>query len=255
MADGDGPYARRLVAAAAGRAAGRWDAAGERTGAAVGFDPAVLRDAVARQPALESTPGLGLLDLTEPTETAVAAVFAHTAVLAGQGGQRRDLAEAGRFFGRLAHLIDAVEDLADDEAAGAYNPLLATGTDLAGARRYADDALHGLRLALAELELEKPRLVRALLDRETGRSVERAFAPEPGQARPAAAAPRLADPVLHRDARLRDLRRLPAGVERPPRRVLRRPVLVHPEVRPPRLLRLLRLLQLRRLLLRRLLRL
>ncbi|WP_284454609.1 DUF5685 family protein [Actinomadura madurae] len=178
VADGDGPYARRLVAAAAGRAAGRWDAAGERTGAAVGFDPAVLRDAVARQPALESTPGLGLLDLTEPTETAVAAVFAHTAVLAGKEGNAETLAEAGRFFGRLAHLIDAVEDLADDEAAGAYNPLLATGTDLAGARRYADDALHGLRLALAELELEKPRLVRALLDRETGRSVERAFAPE-----------------------------------------------------------------------------
>src|SRR5688500_18142240 len=60
VADGDGPYRRRLVAAAAGRAAGRWDAAGGRTGAAVGFDPSVLRDAVARQPALESTPGLGL---------------------------------------------------------------------------------------------------------------------------------------------------------------------------------------------------
>jgi hypothetical protein len=138
----------------------------------------VLRDAVARQPALESTPGLGLLDLTEPTETAVAAVFAHTAVLAGKEGNAETLAEAGRFFGRLAHLIDAVEDLAEDEAAGAYNPLLATGTDLAGARRYADDALHGLRLALAELEMERPRLVRALLDRETGRSVDRAFAPE-----------------------------------------------------------------------------
>ena len=176
VADGDGPYARRLVAAAAGRMADRWDAAGGRTGAAVGFDPAVLRDAVARQPVLEAAPGLGLLDLTEPTETAVAAVFAHTAVLAGKEANAETLAEAGRFFGRLAHLIDAVEDLAADEEAGAYNPLLATGTTPEEARRHADDALHGLRLALADLELERPRLVQALLDREAGRSVERAFA-------------------------------------------------------------------------------
>ncbi|MEU8117125.1 DUF5685 family protein [Spirillospora sp. NPDC049024] len=176
VADGDGPYARRLVATAAGRMADRWDAAGGRTGAAVGFDPAVLRDAVARQPVLEAAPGLGLLDLTEPTETAVAAVFAHTAVLAGREANAETLAEAGRFFGRLAHLIDAVEDLAADEEAGAYNPLLATGTTPEEARRHADDALHGLRLALADLELERPRLVRALLDREAGRSVERAFA-------------------------------------------------------------------------------
>ncbi|MER7543978.1 DUF5685 family protein [Actinomadura sp.] len=182
VADGDGPYRRRPVAAAAARMAGRWDAAGERTGAAVGFDPSVLRDAVARQPVLESAPGLGLLDLTEPAETAVAAVFAHTAVLAGKEGNAEALAEAGRFFGRLAHLIDAVEDLADDRASGAYNPLLATGTGLAEARRHADDALHGLRLALADLELERPRLVRALLDREVGRSVDRVFAaPEDAQ--------------------------------------------------------------------------
>ncbi|WP_187438021.1 DUF5685 family protein [Actinomadura decatromicini] len=176
VADGDGPYARRLVAAAAGRMADRWDAAGGRTGAAVGFDPSVLRDAVARQPVLEAAPGLGLLDLTEPTETAVAAVFAHTAVLAGRESNAETLAEAGRFFGRLAHLIDAVEDLADDRETGAYNPLLATGTDLGEARRHADDALRGLRLALADLELERPRLVRALLDREAGRSLDHVFA-------------------------------------------------------------------------------
>ncbi|MUN40256.1 DUF5685 family protein [Actinomadura litoris] len=184
VADGDGPYARRLVAAAAGRVAGRWDAAGARTGAAVGFDPSVLRDAVARQPLLEAAPGLGLLELTEPTETAVAAVFAHTAVLAGREGNAEPLAEAGRFFGRVAHLVDAVEDVAADRASGAYNPLLATGTTPAQARRHVEDALHGLRLALAEVEMENPRLVRALLGREVRRTVDRVFAaypPAPGQ--------------------------------------------------------------------------
>ncbi|MEW2352930.1 DUF5685 family protein [Spirillospora sp. NPDC029432] len=179
VADGDGPYRRRLVAAAAGRMADRWDAAGGGTSTAVGFDPAVLRDAVARQPELEAAGGLGLLELTEPTETAVAAVFAHTAVLAGREGNAEHLAEAGRFFGRLAHLLDAVEDVHEDLAAGAYNPLLATGTSPEEARRHCDDALHGLRLALADVEMEQPRLVRALLDREVGRSVERSFAAYP----------------------------------------------------------------------------
>lgn len=176
VADRDGAYARPLVAAAAGRLARRWDAAGTRTGAEMGFDPAVLRDAVARQSALEAVGGLGLLELTEPTETAVAAAFAHTAVLAGVPDNAETLAEVGRFFGRLAHLIDAVEDLEADRAAGVYNPLTATGTALREARRHCDDALHGLRFALADLDLRRPTLVRALLHRELRRSVDRAFA-------------------------------------------------------------------------------
>jgi hypothetical protein len=175
VADRDGAYARRLVAATAGRLADRWATAGARTGTAVGFDPGVLGDAVARQPVLEATGGLGLLELTEPTETAVAAIFAHTAVLAATPDNAETLAEAGRFFGRLAHLIDAVEDMEADRAAGAYNPLQATGTSLAEARRHCDAALHGLRLALADLDLQRPRLVRALLDRELRRSVHRVF--------------------------------------------------------------------------------
>ncbi|WP_308209800.1 DUF5685 family protein [Actinomadura madurae] len=256
VADGDGPYARRLVAAAAGRAAGRWDAAGERTGAAVGFDPAVLRDAVARQPALESTPGLGLLDLTEPTETAVAAVFAHTAVLAGQGGQRRDPRRGGPVLRPPRAPHRRGRGPRGRRGGGCVQP----------APRHRHRSRRGPPVRRRRAARPAARARRA----GTGEAAARPGAPgprdgplgrarlrprEPGQARPAAAAPRLADPVLHRDARLRDLRRLPAGVERPPRRVLRRPVLVHPEVRPPRLLRLLRLLQLRRLLLRRLLRL
>ncbi|MCW2937622.1 MAG: hypothetical protein JWN00_607 [Actinomycetia bacterium] len=176
IADRDGAYARRLVAATAGHVASRWDSAGGTTSASVGFDPSVLRDAVARQALLESSGGLTLLELTEPTETAVAAAFAHTAVLAGTPSNAETLAEAGRFFGRLAHLIDAVEDLEADRAAGAYNPLLATGTSLAEARRHCDAALHGLRLAVADLDLVDRRLVKALLDREVGRSVDQVFA-------------------------------------------------------------------------------
>ncbi|REE99445.1 DUF5685 family protein [Thermomonospora umbrina] len=180
IVDRDKAYGRRLVAAGAGRMADRWDAAGGRTGSALGFDASVLRYAVDRQVELEAAGGLGLLELTEPTETAVAAAFAHTAVLAGKPHNAESLSEAGRFFGRLAHLIDAVEDLEPDRATGAYNPLLATGTDPAEARRYCDDALQGLRLALDDLDLEDRRLVRALLDREIRRSVDHVFASSPG---------------------------------------------------------------------------
>ncbi|MET7390555.1 DUF5685 family protein [Streptomyces sp. NPDC005529] len=177
VADGDGLLARRPVALAARRVAASWGRAGARTGSDVGFDTAVLVDAVDRQPGIEALagPGTSLLTVTEPTETATAAAFAHTAVLAGRPGNAAPLAEAGRLFGRLAHLLDAVEDREADAASGAWNPLTATGTPLAEARRLADDALHGIRLALREAEFTDSRLAHVLLAHELGRSVDRAF--------------------------------------------------------------------------------
>ncbi|MEU5120767.1 DUF5685 family protein [Streptomyces asoensis] len=177
VADGDGLLARRPVAVAARRVAAGWGRAGERSGAAVGFDTAVLVDAVERQVGIEALagPGTPLTAVTEPTETATAAAFAHTAVLAGRPGNAVPLAEAGRLFGRLAHLLDAVEDREADAAAGAWNPLTATGTPLAEARRLADDALHGIRLALRDVDFTDGRLAHLLLAHELGRSVDRAF--------------------------------------------------------------------------------
>ncbi|GHG19229.1 DUF5685 family protein [Streptomyces filamentosus] len=191
VADRDGLLARRPVAAAARRVARSWDKAGARAGHAVGFDTAVLVDAVDRQTGIESLAGIGtpLLVVTEPTETATAAAFAHTAVLAGRPGNAAPLAEAGRLFGRLAHLLDAVEDQHADAEAGAWNPLTATGTSREEARRLADDALHGIRLALREAEFTDRKLVHQLLAHELRVSVDRAFgtttcshgAPPPGQ--------------------------------------------------------------------------
>ncbi|WP_406836644.1 DUF5685 family protein [Streptomyces sp. AHU1] len=177
VADGDGLLARRPVALAARRVATSWGKAGARTGSAVGFDTAVLVDAVDRQVGIEALagPGTPLLTVTEPTETATAAAFAHTAVLAGRPGNAAPLAEAGRLFGRLAHLLDAVEDREADAASGAWNPLTATGTPLTEARRLADDAVHGIRLALREAEFTDSRLAHVLLVHELGRSVDRAF--------------------------------------------------------------------------------
>ncbi|MBE8476628.1 DUF5685 family protein [Streptomyces justiciae] len=177
VADGDGLLARKPVALAARRVASSWGAAGARSGSAVGFDTAVLVDAVDRQLGIETLagPGTPILTVTEPTETATAAAFAHTAVLAGRPGNAAPLAEAGRLFGRLAHLLDAVEDRETDAASGAWNPLTATGTSLTEARRLADDAVHGIRLALREVEFADAKLAHVLLVHELRGSVDRAF--------------------------------------------------------------------------------
>ncbi|MFJ6659221.1 DUF5685 family protein [Streptomyces sp. NPDC091377] len=177
VADGDGLMARRPVALAARRVAGRWGRAGARSGHAVGFDTDVLVRAVDRQLEIEALagPGTPLLTVTEPTESATAAAFAHTAVLAGRPGNAAPLAEAGRLFGRLAHLLDAVEDRDADAASGAWNPLTATGTPLTEARRLADDAAHGIRLALREAEFAEGRLAHRLLVHELPASIDRAF--------------------------------------------------------------------------------
>ncbi|GAA3307385.1 hypothetical protein GCM10020295_66080 [Streptomyces cinereospinus] len=166
-------------------------ARGARSGALVGFDTAVLVDAVDRQAGVEALagPGTPVLVVTEPTETATAAAFAHTAVLAGRPGNAAPLAEAGRLFGRLAHLLDAVEDREADAASGGWNPLTATGTSLTEARRLADDAVHGIRLALREVEFTDGRLAHRLLVHELPASVDRAFGTTSCGHRPEAAGP------------------------------------------------------------------
>ncbi|MEU3621221.1 hypothetical protein BS329_07650 [Amycolatopsis coloradensis] len=175
--DRDGAFARRSVALAAKRVATRWADQGSLTGTRIGFDTAVLTEAVDRQGEIESAVRLGdsAVLATEPAELATSAAFAHTAVLAGRPENSAPLAEAGRLFGRAAHLLDAVEDLAEDEAAGAWNPLTATGTGLAEARRLCDDAVLGVELALREVRFDQPKLVHALLVHELRQAVRRSF--------------------------------------------------------------------------------
>ncbi|MFC7616146.1 DUF5685 family protein [Actinokineospora soli] len=175
--DRDGVLGRRPLAAAARTVARRWARQGERTGADLGFGTGVLLDAIGRQGEVEAGVGAGasVLAATEPTETATAAAFAHTAVLAGRPGNAEPLAEAGRLFGRIAHLLDAVEDLDADRAAGQWNPITATGADLAEVRRLCDDAVMGVRLALKEADFRDGALVHALLVHELGTAVHRTF--------------------------------------------------------------------------------
>jgi hypothetical protein len=177
VADRDGVFGRRGVSGLGRMVAGRWAHQGALTGSSIGFDTAVLLDAVAQQPSVESSLGLGgsILLATAPTEEATAAAFAHTAVLSGMPGNSAALAEVGRLFGRVAHLVDAVEDLEEDRTSGAWNPLLATGTSLEEARRLCDDAVFGVKLALREATFTDGKLVHVLLVHELEHAVKRAF--------------------------------------------------------------------------------
>ncbi|WP_040809439.1 DUF5685 family protein [Nocardia concava] len=175
--DHDGVAGTAGFRPAARALARRWARQGESTGAGLGFDTGVLVTAVDRQTEIESAAVVGtpLLEVTEPTETATAAAFGHTAILAGKPGNQAALIEVGRLFGRIAHLVDAVEDLGEDLAQGKWNPLAATGTDVAEAHRLCTDALLGIELALAEVEFTDKRLIHKLLTHELGRSVTRTF--------------------------------------------------------------------------------
>ncbi|MFC1435661.1 DUF5685 family protein [Streptacidiphilus sp. N1-3] len=176
--DADGLYARRPVALAAGGVANRWGRQSRSGGSALGFDTGVLFDTLAQQPELERSagPGSSVLLVTAPTEHATSLALEHTAVLAGRPGNRIPLAEIGRLFGRLAHLLDAVVDLTEDQAAGAWNPLIATGTSTAEAERLCRDAVHGIRLALRDVEFTDGALAHRLLAHETDAAVKRTFA-------------------------------------------------------------------------------
>jgi hypothetical protein len=175
--DGDGIAGRPGLRQATTALARNWESRGTRAGSALGFDTSVLTAAVSRQEALEAQagPGTPLLAITEPTETATGAAFGYTALLAGRPGNEAALTEAGRLFGRIAHLLDAVEDLPTDIPNGTWNPLAATRTPVAEARRLCQDALAGIRLALADADFTDRRLVDALLGDELRRSVRRTF--------------------------------------------------------------------------------
>ncbi|MCR3722296.1 MULTISPECIES: DUF5685 family protein [Prauserella salsuginis group] len=177
VVDGDGMLGRRAVGPVAQRVAAGWADRAAEAGGRLGLDTEALASSIGAQPAIERdlTVGDSVLAATAPTEHATAAAFAHTAVLAGRPENADALAEAGRLFGRIAHLLDAVEDLAADAATGTWNPLPATGTDLAEARRLCDDAVLGVRLALDQVPLSHHGLVHALLVHELERAVTRTF--------------------------------------------------------------------------------
>ena len=123
--DGDAPVWLRPIAS---RSARHLAAVGASTAEECGFDGTDLWLAPAKAKSVEGRKDANLDELLEPAGTAVAAMFAHTAVAAGRPANAVPLRRAGQAFGRLVHLVDAVEDRQSDRQHGKFNPLDATAT-------------------------------------------------------------------------------------------------------------------------------
>ncbi len=168
--DGDLP---RPVRGPARSVAARLDRSGSALAASVGLDPSVVLGAPAASAEAERAEAPTLDALLAASGEAVASLFAHTAIVAGTPANATALGDAGRAFGRLVHLLDAVEDRAADAAAGHFNPLAATGTDDDGARTLAEALVADVQAALRRAELVDRALVDVLLGRELVRAVHR----------------------------------------------------------------------------------
>jgi hypothetical protein len=160
--------------------AGRWQKQGAAVAAGVGFDTAVITQAVQEQTAVEATPGRHFLYYARPTELSVGAAFSHTAVLAGQPHNQSLLIEMGRLYGRLMFLIDSYQDYAADLAQGHFNALAAAlpNTDpTLYARDLFQQSHRALVDLLAEVVWQRPLLIRQLLVDQLGRIGSRLFNP------------------------------------------------------------------------------
>ncbi|WP_433196571.1 DUF5685 family protein [Nocardia sp. CA-107356] len=109
------------------------------------------------------TSAVSLDDLTAPTQICAAELFAHTAVLADRPENIAALREAGRHFGRIAHLADAVEDFDEDRTRGRFNPLAATETSMPEAYDILRQSDSQLRAAVAEAGLDQVPVIRWML--------------------------------------------------------------------------------------------
>ncbi|WP_433757654.1 DUF5685 family protein [Nocardia sp. CA-135398] len=115
------------------------------------------------EPGVVASPPVSLDELTAPTQICGAEFFAHTAVLADRPDNVAALREAGRHFGRIAHLADAIEDFDDDRTRGRFNPLAATGTTMPEAYDLLRQSDSHLRKAVAEAKLDQVPTIRWML--------------------------------------------------------------------------------------------
>ncbi|MET8653238.1 DUF5685 family protein [Nocardia aurea] len=164
--DRDGsPLLRRPMA----KVSGRWADGARAQAALIDLDVEPLVAAINSQGALEARAGatdsrpISLDELTVPTQLCAAEFFAHTAVLADRAANVEPLREAGRNFGRIAHLADAVEDLEDDLAHERFNPLAATATGVDDAYDLLRRSDTALREAVTEVGLDREPTVRWML--------------------------------------------------------------------------------------------
>jgi hypothetical protein len=174
VADGDLPAVAR---SGASKIARRFNGYGEDVASRCGLDPRLFARANDEAVSVESRSFATLDDILAPSGAAVAAVFAQTAVLAGVPENRPFLARAGDAFGRLVHLLDAVEDRLSDSRQGRFNPLQATGTSLHEARMMAESLHDHVLTALRTAAMDDRSLLDALFGPTLQAGIDRVLPP------------------------------------------------------------------------------
>ncbi|GGK52893.1 DUF5685 family protein [Nocardia camponoti] len=161
VVDGD---AGRVSRVPMRRVAGGWAASAHASAAGIGLDLAPLVAAIDGQQELEAS-SRDLDALTGPSQVCASAFFGHSAKLAGRPENVAGLEEIGREVGRIAHVVDAIEDLERDKERGRFNPLVASGTSADEARKLVRDSGSRVGMTARELGLAETPAVRwALLD-------------------------------------------------------------------------------------------
>src|SRR6478609_2699308 len=87
----------------------------------------------------------------------------------------------GQAYGRLAHLLDVVEDLDSDARSGSFNPLRATGRTVAEARGLSLESARTIRLGVRSLVVADGRLLKILLIDCVHAALHRVFDPMPNR--------------------------------------------------------------------------
>lgn len=163
----------------------RFSNAGHLAAKRTGLDTRSIAGSAAAARHAEERSGASLDELLAPSGRVVADIFAHTATTAGLPGNVSALRRAGDAFGRILHLVDAVEDRASDRRHGRFNPLDATRTsdDVAGA--VARELHADLLAAIGSVRFVDGALAEALLHRTLGSAITRVWGEQPAGAAPA----------------------------------------------------------------------
>lgn len=155
-----------------------WRGAAEEYLGALGFSAGLVESQFSRQTEVEAEAGGDFSDYSQPTELAVGAVFAHTALLQGQAQNYEPLFALGCGYGRIMLLLDAYQDYAQDAQRGHFNPLAAAYPSQdwrQEAQALFHQAYRQLREAVSALELPNPALLHSLLMRQLGTTGHRSL--------------------------------------------------------------------------------
>ncbi|MCI5124983.1 MAG: hypothetical protein D3925_11035 [Candidatus Electrothrix sp. AR5] len=146
--------------------ADRWMRTAGETAVTLGFAAQCIEQQVHRQAEVEAQTEGNFFQYSDPTECAVGAAFAHTAVLANRPENKAPLHNMGRMFGRIIYLLDSFEDYKEDTEAQRFNALATAFSETA----WRSQAINIFRQAYAELkkdfqhlELPRPALLQTLL--------------------------------------------------------------------------------------------